>query len=105
MPRIVRTRAADSDLGRIWFSIAESNSPMIADAMLARVFGAMDVLASAPLIGRKRADLRGSPRSLAVKPYTIVYEPLPDGDGIYVWRVLHGARDLQRIVKRPRGKK
>jgi plasmid stabilization system protein ParE len=56
------------------------------------------------MIGRKRTDLRGGPRSFPVRPYTIIYAPLPERDGIFVWRVMHGARDLKRIVKRPKGK-
>jgi hypothetical protein len=27
----------------------------------------------------------------------IFYEPLPEGDGILVWRILHGARDFEPI--------
>lgn len=99
--RIVRTPLAKIDIFEIWDYIARENSPMIADAMLARITGALEVLASAPMIGRKRTDLRGTPRSFPVRPYTVIYEPLPENDGILVWRVLHGARDLKRLVKRP----
>lgn len=102
--RIVRADLARIDIFDIWTYIAGENSPLIADAMLARISGALEVLASAPMIGRKRTDLRGSPRSFPVRPYTIIYEPLPEKDGIFVWRIVHGARDLKRIVKRPRGK-
>ncbi len=44
----------------------------------------------------------GSPRSIVVRPYVIFYEPLPKGDGIAIWRVLHGARRLEGLVERPR---
>jgi plasmid stabilization system protein ParE len=104
MARIDYTEQSDADLGGIWSYIADNSSASIADAVLARIFGALEALSFAPLIGRVRADLNGKPRSFPVRPYTIIYEPLPHNDGIVVWRVLHGARDLKRIVKRPKGK-
>ncbi len=102
--RVVRAALVRVDIFEIWNYIATENSPAIADAMLARITGAIEVLAWAPLIGRKRSDLRGSPRSFPVRPYTVIYEPLPEGDGIFVWRIVHGARDLRRVIKRPKGK-
>jgi toxin ParE1/3/4 len=99
--RIVRAEQARIDTFEIWDYIATENSPAIADGVLARISGALEVLAFAPLIGRERTDLRGKPRSFPVSPYTVIYEPLPEG-GIFVWRIVHGARDLKRIVKQPK---
>jgi len=62
----------------------------------------MDVLAGAPQIGRERAEFTGKPRSFAVRPYVIFYQPLPDGGGILVWRIIHGARNLIPLVRPPR---
>ena len=101
MARIERTEAAFFDLSSIWQYITDNNSPVIADAMLARISGALEILASAPLIGKRRTDLNGKPRAFAVKPYVIIYDTLADKNGILVWRVLHGARDIRRIVSRP----
>lgn len=103
-PRILRAPEARQDLLDIWAYIAEQSAASIADAFLARLMGAMEVIAYAPHIGRERSEFPGSPRSIAVRPYIIFYEPLPEGDGILVWRVLHGARDLERVVQRPRGR-
>jgi plasmid stabilization system protein ParE len=100
--RIIRLSAAKRDLNEIWLHIARENSETVADAVLARIDGALEVLAAAPLIGRLRTDLRGNPRSFPVLPYLIVYTPWPKTNGIVVWRILHGARDVSRIVTRPK---
>jgi len=100
--RIVRAELARTDIFEIWDYIAAENSAIVADMVLARITGALEVLAFAPLIGRKRPDLRGNPRSFPVRPYIVIYEPLQDGGGIFVWRGLRGARNLKRIVKKPK---
>ena len=102
MPRILRSPQARQDLIGIWSYIAAENSEQIADAVLARLSGALEVLAGAPSIGRRRSEFTGKPRSLAVRPYVIFYEPLPENDGIVIWRILHGARRLKPLVKPPR---
>ena len=105
MARIDYTKRADGDLRRIWRYIADNSAPVIADTVLVRIFEAAESLSFAPLIGRVRDDLPGNPRSFAVRPYTIIYKPLPEGDGIIVWHVLHSARDLKRIVRPPKDRK
>ena len=55
-----------------------------------------------PFLYREREEHRGRPRRINVFEYAIFYEPLPEGDGIFVWRVIHGARNLPRHVRRPR---
>ena len=35
--------------------------------------------------------------------YAIFVRERDNGDGIVVWRVLHGARDLPKLVKPPNG--
>lgn len=102
MPRIIRTPEARQDLLDIWAYIAEQSAASIADTFLARIVGAMEIIAYAPHIGRERSEFPGSPRSMAVRPYVIFYDALPEGDGIRVWRVLHGMRDLERVIRRPR---
>jgi toxin ParE1/3/4 len=101
-PRILRTAEARQDLLDIWGYIARKSTPAIADAFLARIIGALEMVAFAPHIGRERPEFSGSPRSIALRPYVVFYEPLPDGDGILVWRVVHGARELRRLVRAPR---
>lgn len=101
MPRILRTPEARQDLLDIWAYIARHNAPAIADRVLARIYGALEVLAEAPLIGRERPEFAGRPRSFAVRPYVIFYEPLVEGDGILIWRIIHGARNLRRAIIPP----
>jgi toxin ParE1/3/4 len=99
--RILRAPLARNDLLDIWTDIADGSSDAVADGFLARIYGALEVIAQAPLIGRVRAEFPGSPRSMVVRPYVIFYEPLSEGDGIAIWRVLHGARRLRDLVERP----
>ena len=46
-------------------------------------------------------EFSGAPRSLSVWPYVIFYEPLAGGDGIALWRILHGARRMDDLLKPP----
>lgn len=77
MARIIRTASARRDALGIWSHIATDNAPAVADGMLARLTSAMEILALNPLIGRKRFDWNGKPRSFAVRKFVIIYEPLP----------------------------
>jgi toxin ParE1/3/4 len=100
--RIVIEPRALRDLNGIRRFLSGKASEVIVDSMMARLYGALDVLAGAPLIGRLRGEFPGSPRSFPVQPYIIFYVPLPEKGGIVVWHVVHGARDLGRIVGRGR---
>ena len=82
-------------------SSGDADAFYLQQLLLGRIYGALEVLAFAPRIGRERAEFAGSPRSFSVRPYVIFYEPLPEGDGILVWRILHGARDLRPLVRPP----
>lgn len=101
MPRILRAPVARNDLLDVWACIAANSSASIADRFLARIYGALEVVSQAPYIGRERPEFPGGPRTIVVRPYVIFYEPLPEGDGIAVWRVLHGARRTEDVVTRP----
>jgi toxin ParE1/3/4 len=92
MPLIIRRPRAGADLSEIWEFIADE-SEAHADAFIDRIDAKFRALAAQPLMGRERADLSPGLRSLAVAPYVIFYEALPNG--IAVVRVLHGARDVQ----------
>jgi plasmid stabilization system protein ParE len=74
----------------------------VADSVIARLIEAIYRAADRPLLYQQRRELRASPRRLNVFRYAIFFEALPEGDGIFVWRVLHGARDLRRVLRRPR---
>ena len=77
------------------------DNPTAARSFLEAAYDAFEFLASNPGIGRKRTDL-GFPeirswRIPGFRRYLIFYRELPDR--IQIWRVLHGARDLEKIVR------
>lgn len=85
---------ADDDLDEIWLHIAHDNEPA-ADGMILKIFDAIDLLTTQPLMGRARDDLRPMIRSFVVPPYTIFYRPKPEV--IEIIRVLHCARDVETV--------
>ena len=80
--------------------IAEDSGVQRAKAVLLQIKETMELVATAPSMGRVRNDLRGHPRTFAIWPWIIVYEARPDGQGIYIWRVIDGRRDVPRHVER-----
>ena len=53
--------------------------------------------------GRVHREPDGSPGIFAIWPWLIIYELQADGDGIFVWRILDGRRDVRAIVQSPTG--
>lgn len=53
-------------------------------------------LSQNPRIGRKRDEMKTNLRSATEGDYLIFYRPL--ADGIEVMRVIHGSRDINKIV-------
>jgi plasmid stabilization system protein ParE len=103
LPRFVLANAAHADMHEIRTYIARERSQDIAEAVMTGLYAAMGSLAHAPRIGRVREEYATKPRSFAVPPHVIFYEPLKQEEGIVVWRVLHGARDLPKLLHRPSG--
>jgi plasmid stabilization system protein ParE len=101
LARLVLSKPALADLDEISAYISKDRTPKIADAVIARIVGTMEVLVQAPRIGRIRPEFPDKPRGYTVRPHIIFYEPLDGDGGIGVWRVLHGARDLKTLVMRP----
>jgi len=98
-PRIVRSKSADNDLLGIWRYLAVEASLEIADFVIARLYEAMARAAEHPLMYR-RTEYRGKPRRINVFEYAIFYDPLPDGNGIRVRRIIHGRRNIARLIRR-----
>jgi plasmid stabilization system protein ParE len=99
--RVVLSEPATDDLDGIWDYLAETASPETADFVIARLYEAMYRAAETPSLHRVRPEHKGGPRRINVFSYAFFFDPLDDGDGIFVWRVLHGARVLDRLVHRP----
>lgn len=85
---------AQADLDEIWDYIAEDNATA-ADRLLGKLHEKLLLLATQPLIGQAREELRPNLRSFSVGKYVIYYEPV--GERINVLRILHGARDVNAL--------
>ena len=91
MSTVVIRPAADVDLLLIWDFIAR-NDASAADNYLRWISGKFDLLATRPLMGRARDELKPKLRSFVVGNYVVFY--LPAEDGIAVERVLSGHQDI-----------
>lgn len=101
MPRVQLTWESRQDLKDLFDYIAEEDGPDRAQIVLRRLDVTLQSLAAWPGIGRQRRDLDGAPRSFSVWPWLIIYEPLPTGEGVYIWRIVDGRRDLAAIIHPP----
>ena len=97
--RVVQSKSADNDLLDIWRYLAAEASPEIADFVIARLYEAITSAAEHPLMYR-RTEFRGRPRRINVFEYAIFYEPLPNREGIRVRRIIHGRRNIARLIRR-----
>ena len=104
MRGVVHRRAgAQRDLIAIYRRYAREAGLRIADRFLIAAEEAFRLLASMPGMGTRYgydhpalAELRVSPLSSPFKVYLVFYHPVVDG--IEIVRVLHGARDIHRIL-------
>jgi len=99
-PRWDESEFVFSDLQRAAQFIYKDN-PTAAREFLEATYNTFEFLATHPGVGRQRVDL-GFPdvrswRIQGFRRYIIFYRQLPDR--IQIWRVLHGARDLQNIMR------
>ena len=95
MPVVRRTALAEDDLVGIWIYIAHDN-PDAADRLLDEIDNKCSLLAENPQLGRVRPDIAPELRHFPVASYLILYRLVPDG--IEVARVVHGARNLDRLL-------
>jgi toxin ParE1/3/4 len=94
---VVLSPRASADLVEIADHIASESGERQADMVVSRISRTLRSLAYMPAAGRLRPDLRGSPRSFAVRPWIVLYRPQQAG-GIIVIRIIDGRRDLPRVV-------
>lgn len=94
MPRVLRRPEAELDLFLIWEYISLDN-PDAADRILDQLEAEFDLMATQPLLGRKRPELAPQLRSFAYGRYVIFYLLLDDG--IDLVRVLDGRQDVESI--------
>lgn len=94
MSRCQFTAPARLDLLEIYEYIAPDN-PAAAARWIDKLESECRKLADMPGMGRRREDLAPGLRSFVVGAYLIFYRPI-DG-GVQITRVLHGARDIDRL--------
>ena len=98
MSRLRFTPLAVRDLEEIHDFLAE-NSAGAALRLVERLENRCRSLAENPGMGRRREELPPALRSLPESGYVIFYRPIEEaeGGGVEVVRVLHGARDIERL--------
>ena len=95
MARIVHSPAAEDGLLEIWVGLA-ANNVSAAERLMDDLDVATQILATQPLIGKARREFSPEIRSFSVRDYVIVYRPIMGG--VELVRVVHGARDLERLL-------
>ncbi len=98
MATVRYTHAAHADLDLIWFQVAQS-SVAAADRMIDRISQVCQTYAAHPLLGQSVEEYGRSLRCFSVGVYVVFF--VPDNNGILLVRVLHGARDLDDLLRRP----
>jgi toxin ParE1/3/4 len=96
MPQLRWTPQAQEDVLDIWGFIAEEN-PAAADRLVDQFTATCEQLSRHPRIGQNLHSIRPNLRAFAVGRYIIFFSPIDDG--IEVYRVLHGSRDWQSLLR------
>jgi toxin ParE1/3/4 len=99
--RLFLSSPARADIDEIWSYIAtESGSAEIADRVIASISETFRLLRRNPNLGRRRdGDLRQEIRSFPAGNHMIFYRSR--AAAVEIVRVLHGSRDIGRILGRP----
>ena len=88
---------AEAELDEIWFYVAsQSGDYEVADHIIDQITERFWLLAQRPHIGRQRDDLRPGLRSIPVGDYVIIYRL--QGMRVYILHVLHGSRDIPKLI-------
>jgi toxin ParE1/3/4 len=101
---ILRRSRALLDLAGIILDLSRRAGPEVAERFCAAVESALHTLESAPAIGRPRRFRQPGLRSWQVpgfRRWLLFYRPLDQDRGVELVRVVHGARDLRRILGNP----
>ncbi|MDI6836999.1 type II toxin-antitoxin system RelE/ParE family toxin [Ciceribacter thiooxidans] len=96
MGRILRRPLFVDDVRSVWTFIA-ADSHEEADKFVRALEQRYTMLASNPLLGTRRFPNHPNTRLFPFRRYLIIYQPLSEGDGIELIRLLHAARDYRRF--------
>ena len=88
---------AEEELDNIWLYVAKNSASIdAANRMIDAIAERFLLLAQHPHSGRARSDLRHGLRSFAAGDYVIIYRF--DGVEVVILHVLHGRRDIARML-------
>ncbi|MFZ3102138.1 MAG: type II toxin-antitoxin system RelE/ParE family toxin [Desulfitobacteriaceae bacterium] len=96
--RITILQVAREDIAEIYFYIA-TDSPKLSLAMIDKIADKIDTFAKFPLVGKIVPDnelAKQEYRRLIIDSYIAFYKVI--GDGVVVYRVLHGMRDYPDLL-------
>ena len=94
MSRFRLSHRASADIRAIWDYIGVAkDDPTAAHRQVETLLERLQLLATHPLMGQSREDLRSGLRTFAAGNYVILYYPMTDG--IRVAGVVHGAREMR----------
>ncbi|HVB16971.1 MAG TPA: type II toxin-antitoxin system RelE/ParE family toxin, partial [Stellaceae bacterium] len=79
-----------------WYIAEQSGSVEIARNAVASITDRFDLLSTYSQLGRNRGDLRPGLRSYPVGDYVIFYRV--QRRDVIILRVLHGRRDIERLI-------
>jgi toxin ParE1/3/4 len=96
MPPVIRSEQAEQDVADILAYLGERN-PDAADRLAEAIDARCARIANFPEIGRSRDDLAPGLRSVVIDRYVLFYRA--SEEAISMVRVLHGARDIDRIMR------
>lgn len=94
MTAVRRTPKAEDDLIELWCRIARDN-PQHADRYLDKIAVKLELLSTAPRIGRVWDETQPELRVFPFDDYMIFYHAADNG--IELIRVIHGARDFASL--------
>ena len=97
MSRYLLTEQAERDLNEIWVHIAEQSFET-ADAVVAEIRAALELLASSPGIGHRRRDVR-NPRFRFWRANRFIIAYYRDTQPLQIIRIVGGHRDFRSIFR------
>ena len=96
MAQVLWDNAAENDLDDIWDYIGRQNqNPVSADRIVASLIEKAHSYSEQPEMGSLHPELGPNVRSFSVASYIAFYQSIENG--IFVLRVIHGARDYPRL--------
>jgi toxin ParE1/3/4 len=93
---VVRTDQAEADLSQI-LDFLDQRTPPAAERLAGAIDERCRLLGEFPEMGRTREELAPSLRSVVVEQYVLFYRTT--ATAVQVVRILHGARDIDTIMK------